>query len=113
MSTDWDEIEEMAKEILNLRPDGWTKPMLHDLAKLCEESGEVAECMVKSSKTLDDLGEELSDVLTVVAVIALRHGIDMRQAHPRKQAMRVQKLLDRFHAGIYPTREPEPGGGND
>lgn len=109
----WEEIEEMATEILNLRPDGWTKPLLHDLAKLCEESGEVAECMVKSSKTKEDLGDELSDVLTVVAVIALRNGIDMKMAHYCKQGQRVKKLLDRFHDGVYPSREPEPGGGND
>lgn len=110
---DWEDIEVMAIEILNLRPDGWDKPKLHDLAKLCEEAGEVAECMVKSKKTKEDLGEELSDVLTVIAVIAIRNGINLSEAHPRKQSLRVQKLLDRFHDGVYPSEKINYGGGND
>lgn len=109
----WEEIEIAAIEILNLRPDGWDKPKLHDLAKLFEEGGEVAECMVKTKKTKEDLGDELSDVLTVVAVIAIRNGIDMQTAHPRKQAERVQKLVNRFHNGVYPEPKTNVGGGND
>jgi NTP pyrophosphatase (non-canonical NTP hydrolase) len=100
----WKEIEKSAKEILDLRPDGWTTPLLFDLAKLCEESGEVAECMVKSSKTKEDLGDELSDVLVVVAIIAIRNGIDMEDAFSRKQTERVQKLVNRFHNGKYPRK---------
>ncbi len=109
----WEAVEAMAMEILNLRPDGWDKPLLHDLAKLCEEAGEVAECMVKTKKTKEDLGDELSDVLTVIAVIALRNNIDMRDAHPRKQAERVKKLVKRFHDGVYPEPKVNYGGGND
>ena len=99
----FDELTLDAKELLDLRPDGWTKHLLHDLAKLAEETGEVAECMVKSAKTKEDLGEELSDVMAVAAVIALRAGIDLNDACPKKQVKRVQKLLDRFHDGNYPS----------
>lgn len=68
-----------------------------------DETGEVAECMVKSHKTKDDLGEELSDVMIVVAVLALRSGIDLNDVCPKKQEKRVQKLLDRYHGGTYPS----------
>ncbi|KKM98436.1 hypothetical protein LCGC14_1157870 [marine sediment metagenome] len=95
----FDDLARDAKELLNLRPDGWTCHFFHDMVKLAEETGEVAECMVKSHKTKEDLGEELSDVMVVVAVIALRAGIDLNDAHPKKQAKRVQKLLKRFHSG--------------
>jgi len=98
----WKEIEKAACEVLNLRPDGWTKHLLYDVAKLLEEGGEVAECMVKSSKTKEDLGDELSDVLVVIAIIAIRNGIDMEKAFPNKQAERVRKLVNRFHNGVYP-----------
>jgi len=98
----FDDLTQAAKEILDLRPDGWTKSPLHDLAKLTEEVGEVAECMVKSFKTKEDLGEELSDVMVVIGVIALRAGIDLNDAFPKKQTKRVQKLLNRFHGGSYP-----------
>lgn len=108
----WEDIEIAAIEILNLRPDGWDKPKLHDLAKLFEEGGEVAECMVKTSKTKEDLGDELSDVLTVIAVIAIRNGIDMQIAHPSKQRERVQKLVNRFYGGVYPIPEINVGGDN-
>lgn len=99
----FDELLDDARELLNLRPDGWTAHKLHDLGKLAEETGEVAECMVKSRKTLKDLGEELSDVITVCAVIALRANIDLAAAHVEKQDKRVQKILDRFHNGTYPA----------
>ncbi len=96
---DFDDLARDAKELLDLRPDGWTCDILHDGVKLAEETGEVAECLVKSRKTKEDLGEELSDVMAVVAVIALRAGIDLNEAHPKKQAKRVEKLLKRFHSG--------------
>lgn len=96
------ELTRDAKELLDLRPDGWTKDPLHDLAKLTEEAGEVAECMVKSHKTKRDLGDELSDVMIVAAVIALRADIDLTKACRRKQKERVDKLLKRFHGGEYP-----------
>lgn len=92
-----------AKELLDLRPDGWTVSKLHDAVKLAEETGEVAECMTKSKKTLEDLGEELSDVMAVCAVISLRAGIDLSDACRKKQVKRVQKLVDRFHSGTYPA----------
>ena len=100
----FDDLIRDAKELLALRPYGWTASPLHDLAKLTEETGEVAECMVKSHKTKEDLGEELSDVMVVVAVIALRAGIDLNDVCPKKQVKRVQKLVDRFHNGVYPSK---------
>ncbi len=102
---DFDDLMRDAQEVLDLRPDGWTHSPLFDLAKLTEETGEVAECMVKSHKTKDDLGEELSDVMVVVGVLALRAGIDLNEAHPKKQVKRVKKLVDRFHNGDYPSSE--------
>jgi len=99
-------IEELlsdAKELLDIRPDGWIVNRLHDAVKLAEETGEVAECMTKSRKTIEDLGEELSDVIIVCAVIALRSGIDLTDACHKKQVKRVQKLVDRFHNGTYPS----------
>jgi NTP pyrophosphatase (non-canonical NTP hydrolase) len=101
----FEDLKRDAKELLDLRPDGWTKHPLHDLGKLTEETGEVAECMVKSHKTKKDLGEELSDVIIVAATIALRAGIDLNDAHPKKQVTRVEKLLKRFHNGAYPSTE--------
>ena len=98
----FDELLAQAREMLDLRPDGWTKNPLHDVAKLAEETGEVAECLVKSSKTVEDLGEELSDVMLVCAVLALRHGVNLSEACRKKQVKRVDKLLDRFHNGVYP-----------
>ena len=102
----FDDLTQDAKELLDLRPDGWTQSLLHDLAKLTEEVGEVAECMVKSRKTKEDLGEELSDVMVVVGVIALRAGLDLNEVHPKKQKKRVKKLLNRFHNGLYPGGSP-------
>lgn len=100
-----DDLLDDAKETLDLRPDGWTKSILHDMAKLSEETGEVAECLVKSRKTLEDLGDELSDVMVVCAVLALRKNIDLEEACKRKQAKRVNKLLKRFHNGTCPSTE--------
>ena len=99
----FDDVRLDAKEILDLRPDGWIRDPLFDMVKLAEETGEVAECFAKSAKTKEDLGEELSDVIVVVGVIALRAGIDLNEAHPKKQAKRVEKLLKRFHNGAYPS----------
>lgn len=102
---DFDDLARDAKELLDLRPDGWTCSNLRDMVKLAEETGEVAECMVKSRKTKEDLGEELSDVMVVVGTIALRAGIDLNEAHPKKQVKRVKKLVDRFHNGDCPSSE--------
>lgn len=101
----FDDLLRDSKELLDLRPDGWTCDPLRDVVKLAEETGEVAECMVKSRKTKDDLGEELSDVMVVVGVIALRAGIDLNEVCPKKQAKRVDKLVKRFHNGAYPSLE--------
>ena len=98
----FDDLMQEAKELLDLRPDGWIRDNFFNMAKLAEECGEVAECLAKSSKTLDDLGEELSDVIIVVAIIALKAGIDLNDAHTKKQNKRVDKILKRFHEGKYP-----------
>lgn len=102
---DFDDLMRDAKEVLDLRPNGWTHSPLFDLAKLTEETGEVAECMVKSRKTKEDLGEELSDVLVVVGIIALRAGIDLNEAYPKKRVKSIKKLVNRFHNGDYPSSE--------
>ena len=99
------DLEEMSRELLDLTPDGWTRSLYFDLSKLTEEVGEVAECLNKSKKTLEDLGDELSDALGVVMVIALKKGIDMNEAILKKQEKRVAKLLARFHDGKYPIKK--------
>lgn len=99
----FDDLATDAKELLDLCPDGWTRSPLFDLAKLTEETGEVAECMVKSRKTKEDLGEELSDVMAVVGVIALKAGIDLNEAYPKKRTKWVTKLVNQFHRGTYPS----------
>lgn len=96
------DLEEMSREMLDLRPDGWTKSIHWDMCKLSEECGEVAECLVKSKKTKHDLGEELSDVIAVCFVIALKSGIDLNEAIQNKQIQRVAKLVMRFHEGVHP-----------
>lgn len=99
----FDEVQFDAKEILDLHPGGWVRDPLFDMVKLTEEVGEVAECLTKPAKTKEDLGEELSDVIVCVGVIALRSGIDLNKACPDKQAKRVKKLLRLFHKGSYPS----------
>jgi len=94
-----EDLMQDARDLLDIRPDGWTKNPLHDLAKLTEETGEVAECLVKSRKTRDDLAEELADVLIVAASIAVRAGIDLNKACPDKQKKRIVKLIRRFRNG--------------
>lgn len=99
---DFNDLKKHAKELLDLRPDGYTAHPFHSMVKLAEEVGEVAECMVKSHKTKQDLGEELSDVIIVIAVIALLNDIDLNKVCLRKQEKRIQKLVDKFHNGKYP-----------
>ncbi len=99
----FDELRLDAKEVLDLGVDGWTRDILFDMVKLAEEVGEVAECIAKSSKTKKDLGEELSDVIVVVGILALKAGIDLNEAYPKKRIKGVQKMLDRFHNGTYPS----------
>jgi NTP pyrophosphatase (non-canonical NTP hydrolase) len=99
------DLEQMSRELLDLTPDGWTRTIYFDQSKLTEEVGEVAECLNKSKKTLEDLGDELADVIGVVMVIALKKGIDIDEAIIRKQGKRVAKLLARFHDGKYPIKK--------
>lgn len=99
------DLEEMSRELLDLTPDGWSRSIYFDLSKLTEEVGETAECLNKSKKTLEDLGDELADVIAVVMVIALKKGIDLNEVVPRKQVSRVDKLLTRFHNGKYPVKK--------
>src|SRR3970282_931970 len=99
------DLEEMSRELLDLTPDGWTRSLYFDLSKLTEEVGEIAECLNKSKKTKEDLGDELADALAVVFVIALKSGIDLNDAIPKKQAKRVAKLVARFHDGKYPIKK--------
>ena len=99
------DLERMSRELLDLTPDGWTRSIYFDLSKLTEEVGEVAECLNKSKKTLEDLGDELADVIGVVLVIALKKGIDIDEAIIKKQEKRVAKLLTRFHDGKYPIKK--------
>jgi NTP pyrophosphatase (non-canonical NTP hydrolase) len=98
----FDDLKFDAWILKGLRPDGDTVHPLHDVAKLTEETGEVAECFTKSIKTKEDLGEELSDVLIVVAAIALRENIDLNDVCKKKQKKRIKKLVDRFHEGRMP-----------
>jgi len=88
-----------ATELLDLTPDGWDRSIYFDISKLFEEGGEAAECVNKSRFTDEDLGEELADIMVVVAVIALKRGIDLDKAMVNKQVKRVRKLRKRFHGG--------------
>jgi NTP pyrophosphatase (non-canonical NTP hydrolase) len=99
----FNDLRRDAEELLSLRPDGYTSHPLHTLAKLTEEVGEVAECLVKSHKTKEDLGEELSDVMIVVAVLAVLNDIDLNDVCVKKQIKRVNKIVKRFHNGVYPN----------
>lgn len=91
-----------AAELLNLTPDGWNRSIYFDQSKLSEEVGEVAECLNKSKKTDEDLAEELSDVITVCCIIALKKNIDLESAIINKQEKRIRKLLKRYHNGKLP-----------
>lgn len=93
---------DMAKDILDLTPDGWERSIYFDLSKLTEECGEVAEALNKTRKSDEDLANELADVLVVCAIIALKKNIDLNQASTDKQIKNISKLLHRFHDGLYP-----------
>lgn len=95
-------LENMSKDLLDLTKDGWERVIYFDSSKLGEECGEVAECINKSSKTNEDLAEELSDVISVCYVIALKRGINLEEAIPKKQAKRIAKLLRKYHGGALP-----------
>ena len=93
-----DELTEHAITLLNLTDNGWERSIYFDLSKLTEETGEVAECLNKSKFTDEDLGDELADVITVVAVIALKKDIDLNKALTRKHKKQIQKLLKRNYS---------------
>lgn len=93
----------MSADLLDLTPDGWERSLYFDLSKLAEECGEVAACLNKTALTDEDLADELADVLAVCAVIALKKNINLTEAMRNKQEKRIQKLLNRFHGGSYPS----------
>lgn len=95
-------LENMSKDLLDLTKDGWKREIYFDSSKLAEECGEVAECVNKSSKTTEDLGEELADVVAVCYVLAVKKGIDLGKAIEKKQAKRINKLLSKYHNGAFP-----------
>lgn len=94
-------IEELlthAAKLLDLTDNGWKRSIYFDLSKLAEETGEVAECLNKSKCTDQDLGDELADVMTVIAIISLKKGIDLDKALARKHDRQIRKLLKRHYA---------------
>lgn len=92
---DINDLTKHATKLLNLTTDGWERSIYFDLSKLTEETGEVAECLNKSKFTDEDLGDELADVMTVVAVIALKRDIDLNKALSRKHKKQIQKIIKR------------------
>ena len=102
MSFTIDDLLDMAEDLLGLLPDGKKRTILYDLGKLAEETGEVAECLVKSSKTKQDLAHELADVIFVCGAIAIKADIDLNKAVGEKQSLRIDKILKKFHEGKVP-----------
>lgn len=102
MDLKFSQLMDMAEDLLDLTDNGWSRTIYFDQSKLAEEVGEVAECLNKSSKTDEDLAEELSDVVAVCCVIALKKGIDLNTACLKKQKKRIDKLVQRFHEGMFP-----------
>ena len=103
---DIDTLLKQAAELLDLTDDGWNRSIYFDVSKLMEECGEAAECLNKTRKTDDDLADELSDIMIVVAVIALKKNIDLDKALVSKQEKRIKKLLRRRslrHSGKTPA----------
>jgi NTP pyrophosphatase (non-canonical NTP hydrolase) len=87
-----------AAKLLDLTPDGWDRTIYFDQSKLSEECGEVAQCLNKSKFTDEDLADELADVITVAAIIALKRDIDLDKAMLNKGDKQIKKLLKRFHS---------------
>jgi NTP pyrophosphatase (non-canonical NTP hydrolase) len=102
MVLDIGQLENMAADLLDLTDNGWDRTIYYDLSKLAEEVGEVAETLNKSKFTDEDTGEELSDVILVCLVIALKKKIDLNKAIISKQGKRLRKLLNRHHNGVWP-----------
>lgn len=102
MTLDIEDLVNMAKDLLDVIPDGWRRNLKDDLAKLTEEVGEVAGAINKNSKTKVDLAHELSDVISVCFVMAIRAGIDLDFYHKEKQKERLQKRFDWYYKGKAP-----------
>lgn len=92
----------MAEDLLDLTRSGWGREIFFDVSKLAEECGEVAASLNKSSYTLEDTADELTDVMIVCGIIAAKKKINLATAMARKQKKRVQKLLDKYHGGVLP-----------
>ncbi len=97
-----EDLMEMSEDLLDITLTGWERTIYYDGTKLAEECGEVAECLAKATKTDKDLGEELSDVIAVCCIIALKKNINLNQAIIDKQIKRITKLLNKHHNGLYP-----------
>ena len=93
---------DMAADLLDIVPDGWDRSVFRDTTKLGEETGEVCEAVIKTSKTKDDVAEELADVLNVCCTIAIRLDIDLKQAVIDKHKKRIKKRLDFYGDGELP-----------
>lgn len=87
--------EELTLSDLQQRVDGWIRTIglryfspLTNMAVLTEEVGEVARLIAridgdqsfKPGESAESLGDELADVIWVVAAIANQHGIDLTTA---------------------------------
>lgn len=78
---------------------------LTNMAQLTEEVGEVAriisrrygEQSEKESDKSKDLGEELADVIFVVACLANQTGIDLEKAFQKKLKATTQRDNERHH----------------
>lgn len=77
------QVDEWAKQF---NPPYW--PALEQMARLCEETGEVAREInhlhgtkkKKTSEDTKDLSDELTDVIFTVCCIANSHGINLDEA---------------------------------
>jgi NTP pyrophosphatase (non-canonical NTP hydrolase) len=95
---------DMSADLLDLVPDGWKRDVFRDVAKLAEETGEVAQAVIKNTSYTDaDIAEELSDVIAVCCVIALRKGIDLEQACVDKHKKRIEKRINWSFGGERPA----------
>lgn len=78
---------------------------LTNMAQLTEEVGEVARIIARrygeqSEKESDkdkDLGEELADVLFVVACLANQTGVDLQEAFNKRMDKKAKRDHDRHH----------------
>ena len=102
----------MSLKDLQLQVDQWIQSYgvryfneLTNMAQLTEEVGEVAriisrrygEQSEKESDKNKDLGEELADVIFVVACLANQTGIDLEKAFQKKLKTTTQRDSERHH----------------